>query len=115
MPTLLYTATIYPISNAIIQAFENMFFEFIWPNKKHHVKKQVLCKTIEEGGLNMPEKDSMIKALQYAWIKKMMLNDSPFLKYVENITNLKELHFLIRCKYDTKYMPETVPLFINRY
>ena len=44
----------------------------------------------------------------------MMLNDSPFLQYVENITNLKQLHFLIRCKYDTKYMPETVPLFYKQ-
>jgi hypothetical protein len=40
-----------------------MFFKFIWPSGKHHVKKRVLIQQIEAGGLKMPDVAAMIKAL----------------------------------------------------
>ena len=42
----------------------DLFFGFVWPSGKHHVKKSVLIQEIESGGLKMPDVASMLKAVK---------------------------------------------------
>ena len=39
MPHSLYVASVIPINIEFITDVDQLFFDFIWPNSKHHVKK----------------------------------------------------------------------------
>ena len=39
---------------------------------KHHVRKNTLIQDINNGGLNMPDVESLIKAIKLSWIKRLL-------------------------------------------
>ena len=72
IPLFLYTASVMYISEEIVTKFEKIMYSFIWPKGKHHVKKNILTQTIEKGGLNMPDAESLIWAAKLTWIKRLL-------------------------------------------
>ena len=46
LPLILYTASMLDIPDNILNEIDKLFFNFIWPKGKHHVKKCVLTKEI---------------------------------------------------------------------
>jgi len=50
---------------------DKTIFDFIWENKPHKIKKKnKLIGDKNEGGLKMPEFDSMNKALKASWVRR---------------------------------------------
>ena len=39
------------VPDEVLEEVDKLIFDFIWPNKKHHVKKNVLIQNIDKGGL----------------------------------------------------------------
>ena len=70
-----YVATIVYVPDTIIKQISNLFFDFVWPSGKHHVKKSVLIQEIESGGLKMPDA-SMLKAVKLGWLKRLCTKQS---------------------------------------
>ena len=71
----MFRASALPISKELIKNANSNFFNFIW-NGKDKVKRNVLTSTIESGGLNMLDIDSMIRAKRVSCFKKY-LEDYP--------------------------------------
>ena len=42
LPIILYPVSVLYVPGEIIDDIDHLFYDFIWPNKKHHIKKQVL-------------------------------------------------------------------------
>ena len=78
LPLILYPASVLYTPDHIIKEIENLFFDFIWPKKKHHVKKKVLIQSIENGGLKMPDINAMIKAMKLMWIKRFLTKNNNY-------------------------------------
>lgn len=72
LPLILYPASVLYTPAEVINEIDHIFFDFIWPNKKHHVKKKVLIQSIEDGGLKMPDIETTIKAIKLTWIKRLI-------------------------------------------
>ena len=59
---MLYPATLLYTPDEVTKEVDEIFFNFIWPKIKHHLKKAILKKKkkklkkkkIEDGGLRMP-------------------------------------------------------------
>ena len=68
-----------------------MFYEFIWPTGKHHVKRDVLIQNIEEGGMQMPDIFSFCQAVKLTWFRRLINEDCYLNKVVSYIsgTDLK--------------------------
>ena len=64
MPIFLYLASFLYVPCEFIKKVNELFFDFIWPKGKHHVKKKVLIQCIESGGLKMPDVESMVKSIK---------------------------------------------------
>jgi len=47
IPMLLYVASVVFVSDDTIEQIDKMIYDLIWPNGKHHVKKNVLIQDIE--------------------------------------------------------------------
>ena len=78
LPILLYVASIVYVPDDLIRQVDGLFFNFIWPSGKHHIKKKVLIQQIEDGGLKMPDVASMIKSLKLKWFKTLCFKDTTF-------------------------------------
>ena len=85
MPIILYPTAVLYTPQYVIDEIDSLFFNFIWPNKKQHVKKKVLIQSIENGGLKMPDIASMIKASKLTWIKRFLTKEN-------NFTNVAKLN-----------------------
>jgi exonuclease III len=104
LPTLLYVASIVYVPDDVIARVDAMFFKFIWPSGKHHVKKRVLIQQIEDGGLKMPDVASMIKALKLRWLRTLCSKETTFTCFAKTLLNIEDIHTFIRYKCDCKYL-----------
>ena len=75
---ILYPASVLYTPPEVSQEVDHIFFDFLWPNKKHHVKKKVLIQSIADGGLKMPCFYTILKANKLTWIKRLISKDNNF-------------------------------------
>lgn len=78
IPIILYPASVLYTPPEVSQEVDHIFFDFLWPNKKHHVKKKVLIQSIADGGLKMPCFYTILKANKLTWIKRLISKDNNF-------------------------------------
>ena len=114
MPIILYLASVLSISNESIEIIDKLFFDFIWPNGKHHVKKKVLIQEIEDGGLKMPDIESMIKSIKLTWVKKILLKTNTFTDIAKSVSGIKQFAEHLRFKNDARYLSPSVPGFYKQ-
>ena len=90
LPLILYPCAVLFIPDYVLKEIDQLFFDFLWPRQKHHVKKQVIIQSIEEGGLKMPDIFSMIKAVKIMWIKRLTSQNNNFTNMAKAITNISD-------------------------
>ena len=78
-PTIVY------VPENIIKQIDDLFFDFIWPSGKHHVKKKVLIQEIESGGLKMPDISSMLKAVKLGWLKRLCAKETLYTHFASSL------------------------------
>ena len=104
MPVFLYVATIVYVPENIIKHVDDLFFDFIWPSGKHHVKKKVLIQEIESGGLKMPDISSMLKAVKLGWLKRLCVKETLYTHFASSLIGRGEVSSFMKYKCDTKYL-----------
>lgn len=112
MPLLLYAASVLHIPDNIINDIDKLFFDFIWPNGKHHVKKCVLVQQIEDGGIKMPDIASKIKALKITWVQRLCYSDNQYTNLVKKILNVDNLYMFLKCKYNVSFLKAS-PFYVQ--
>ena len=50
----------------------SLLFNYLWNDKREKIKRNILIKDIEEGGLNMIEVESFVTMLQIKWVKSLL-------------------------------------------
>ena len=98
MPILLYPFTVLYAKQEHIKLVDDLFFNFVWPNGKHHVKKKVIIQNIEYGGLNMPDFTTMVKAMKLTWINRFAYKNNTFTHLVSKITGIEIIRNYIKSK-----------------
>ena len=71
IPKLLYISSIIQTPMEIIKRMERMIFKFLWrgPDK---VTRTSVINSVENGGLNLMDIETQIKALRLAWIPRIL-------------------------------------------
>jgi hypothetical protein len=59
----------------IIKQLEQMSFKFIWSNGPDRIKRNLLMKDTEQGGLGMFDIKNFINALKISWLRRLLLNN----------------------------------------
>ena len=72
-----------------------IFFRFIWNGKKDKIKGNIICNSIDSGGLNMIDLVSFAKGLKCKWVK--MYTD-------DNKRPWKALFDYNLCRYGAKFL-----------
>lgn len=103
LPIITFVASCLHIPDHCIEQIERLFFEFLWPNKKHHVKKKTVIESIENGGIKMPDVSSYIKSLHIMWLKRLLLKTSCS-PTVEYILQTKDIARFLQLKNNVKFL-----------
>ena len=112
MPLILYTSSVLYISDEIVNKIETLFFKFLWPKDKHHVKKEVIIQEIEDGGLKMPDAEAMIKAVKLTWVQRLIDKDNAFTKVAGTHTKIFNFKNFFKYKNDTQFIdPNMSPFY----
>ena len=75
IPQMLYITSCLYTPAWVIEKVDSIFFSFIWPNKKHHVKKETIIGEISKGGIKMPHFESIVKGVKFSWIKRLIQSE----------------------------------------
>jgi len=92
LPIILYPSSVLYTPDDVLNEVSSLFFDFVWPNKKHHVKKKVLFQNIENGGLKMPDIFSMVKSLKLMWIKRFLTRETNYIHVAKQNSKILDFH-----------------------
>ena len=60
------------VPKEVIPDVQRRLFKFLWNNKQDKIKRTRLYQDFEKGGLRMPDIETINKALQLAWIPRLL-------------------------------------------
>lgn len=63
-------------SEILLKELDSMFFQFLWNEKRSKIKKTVVCKPYEEGGLKMVNVYSFLATMKLSWLRRLKHNPS---------------------------------------
>jgi len=103
-------SSLLPTPPNVIKQVNHIIFNFLWRGKDKTTRLSAI-NTLEEGGLEMIDTESMIKALRLAWLKRMFNNNDSSWKFylIHLLKQLGDL-FIFECNYAIKDLP-TLPIF----
>ena len=55
----------------ILKSLKQKSFEFIWNSKRDKVKRNIVIKSYEEGGLRMTDMNYYINSIDITWVKRL--------------------------------------------
>ena len=100
---LVYSASNLNVPQEIAPIIKTKLFKFLWKNKKDKIKREGLYQDRDKGGIRMIDLETMIKALQLAWIPRLFAPGRKNWKTIPNyyLGRYGGLSFLLRCNYGT--------------
>ena len=106
MPQILYTVSNIYTPEWVITEIDDLFYNYLWSGRKHHVRREVVINNIDQGGLKMPLFSGMIQSIKCAWIKRILSNDFTRRGLLNRLFEYKDLNIddLIKSKLDIKYV-----------
>ena len=97
-------------SSEIIKMIEDMLYSFIWKSPLSRVRKEVVQKEYEDGGLKMVNVKNFIYALKTTWIRRLSLNNSKW----QNLFNCSvSTEKLFGC--GTAYVDKVLQTITNKF
>ena len=79
-----------------------MIYSFIWKNK-NMVKRTTLIASIEEGGLNMIDLESHVKACEAIWVNKILSSTGDWATFGKHYINqFGPNNLIVRCSFSDK-------------
>ncbi len=94
LPQILYIASSLYLPEWAIKEIDELFLNFLWSQKKHHVKKEVVINNISKGGLKMPLLAIMARGLKIQWIKRITDKRYTKRKLIEHFIHYKKQNVL---------------------
>ena len=73
----LYVSSAIETPQKAIKTIDRLIFKFIWGNKIDRIKRSVLKSEVCNGGIKVPDFDTMLKTSRYKWIKRLEKTEEP--------------------------------------
>ena len=110
---LIYTAMVLDVPKATIKGIDTVLFNFVWRNKHHYLKKDILCNSVVDGGLDMIDFGTSNTILKTKWIKNYIQNKHKIWFCIPNLIfdKLGGIEFLLNCNYDVPKIPAKLSNF----
>ena len=114
IPKFLYVSSIIQTPMEIIKRMERMIFKFLWkgPDK---VTRSSVINSVENGGLNLTDIETQIKALRLSWIPRILDSTKigPWKSYFNHYLKPYGGTFLLKCNYELKDLTSSLSGFYS--
>lgn len=102
-----YPALSLNVDDSVCDEINRLITNFVWKNKRHGVKRNVLTNPRESGGIELLDFKVLNHTFKIKWIKKCLGNpDSLWYFIPSNIfKEVGGLQFLLRCNYNVGKLP----------
>lgn len=109
---LLYTSSMIGMPNRIQKKVNEIIYRFIWKGGPDKIKRSVLCRKLDEGGLNMVDLKSRIFSQSVMWLKRLIMPNDAGWKYIllSYLQRFVGKHIL-NCNFDVKIFAGVLPPF----
>lgn len=89
------------------------FLDFIWKNKSHRLKKNVLSNPKEKGGLEILDFIDVVNTFKINWLKRCIRNPDSIFFFIPNFifNKLGGLSFLLKCN----FLPNKLPIKLSNF
>lgn len=110
---LIYTAMVLDVPKSLIKDIDSVLFNFVWKNKHHYLKRDILCNSVADGGLDMIDFGTSNVILKAKWIKNYIQNKNKLWFYIPNLIfdKLGGIEFLLNCNFDVQKIPYKLSSF----
>lgn len=104
---LVYNALALEVPQKHIQEVDVKLFNFIWRNKPHYIKKNVLCNPHDNGGLNVLDFRSSNTVFKVKWVKNYIQYKDKIWNVIPNLIfeKMGGIEFLLKCNFDVNKIP----------
>ena len=101
------------VNPATCKEINKTFLDFIWKNKSHKLKKDVLSNQRAEGGLEVLDFVDINNTFKINWLKKCLIDTDSIWYFIPNnvFNKLGGLQVLLKCN----YIPERLPAKLARF
>jgi hypothetical protein len=114
IPMIMYTCAMLYTPSHIIEQFDKLIFDFLWPHGKHHVQKYLIIQNIANGGLKMPDIDSRVKAIKMSWIKRLLTIENNYTNVAKAITRIDNFQYFFSHNNDSAFLSAPPPTFYKQ-
>ena len=113
LPQILYVASTLYTPKWVENEVNELFFNFLWSNKKTHVRKEVIINEIHRGGLKMPVFSGMIRGMKCSWIKRLLSKEYLRVNLASNFVKYKTytIDEIIKFKLDLDHIVVISPFY----
>jgi hypothetical protein len=103
IPQLIYSASLLHIPDGLIKKANKILFNFLW-GSRDKIKRRVIINTIENGGLQMCDIETMFHALKASWIDRIKrMQSQTWAKVALHCLNkISKLDLLLQMSFETK-------------
>lgn len=110
---LIYPAMVMDVPQEYITQIDRKMFDFIWKNKPHYLKKNVLCNSYSEGGLNALDFGTANMVFKINWFKRYIKEKDKLWFIIPELLFRKVggIEFLLHCNYDVGKIPVNLSNF----
>ena len=77
----LFTCSAIEMPDRYLTELEKFMFDFLWKGRKSKLKRAVLYRKLEDGGVNMPDIRCMMKVNKIKWIQRYQSSESHLWKH----------------------------------
>ena len=70
-------------SNNTLKELESIFFKFLWNNKPDKIKRSIITKNYEDGGLKMINVALFVESTKITWIRRLLKDNSKWINILE--------------------------------
>ncbi|CDQ93629.1 unnamed protein product [Oncorhynchus mykiss] len=106
-PDLFYVSLSFDLHPKIVKDFDKILYHFIWRNKPHYLRKDILTNTQEQGGLEVLDFNTLNNTFKIHWILKYVKNQNSILNVFPEylFDSVGGLEFLLQCNFDINKIP----------
>lgn len=107
----MYTSTMIGMPISVQKKINKIIYNFIWKGPDR-IKRTVLCKDLDEGGMKMVDLKFKVKAQSIMWLKRLIMPYDAGWKHIL-LFYLKRVGGIdvLKCNFNHQHLPTTIPPF----
>ena len=95
------------VHDSTCKNINNMFINFVWKNKHHHLKKSLLSGPKDKGGFDLLDFMDLNYTFKVKWLKECLKAPESLWYFIPHniFKDVGGLHFLLSCNYNISRLP----------